>query len=186
MSILWILSDPIAAPTGAGISGRPPTFSCGGAAAVGGPPRLVPQSGPNVTRDPLARSTRPGLGGGPGHMGQAGPPLVLVGDLTVRGLTPGRGLGVLVHPLAASDPVVCVDPTDGDLLSLARIREQTSMVAMAKRWPGPMVPVLALLMAAVESDEDPASVAALLLLVEGAEGLVDGVDLRIKNLLVRA
>lgn len=84
-------------------------------------------------------------------MGQAGLPLVLVGDLTVWGLTPGHGLGVLVRPLVASDPVVCVDLADGDLLSLAGIREQASIVAIAKRWPRPIVPVLALSIAAMKS-----------------------------------
>ena len=67
-------------------------------------------------------------------------------------------------------------------LPLARMRAQTSMAATAKRWPGQRAPSLTRPMAEVEST-DTVSVATLLSLVEGTEGLVDGEGFRVEDLL---
>ena len=62
-------------------------------------------------------------------------------------------------------------------MSLARTLAQTSMAATAKRCPGPVVSVLTLSMATVDSTNR---------LVEGGECLVNGIALRVEDLLVRA
>ena len=68
-------------------------------------------------------------------------------------------------------------------LPLERMREQTSMAATPNRWPGPMV--------SSHSgdgrgrvDEDRVPPVALLSLLEGAKGLINGEGLRIEDLLV--
>ena len=43
----------------------------------------VPALGTHMAGDPLARSEDPGLGGGPGHVGQAAFPAVVVGDVVL-------------------------------------------------------------------------------------------------------
>lgn len=68
-----------------------------GASSRRGP---VPLLGPDVAGDPLSGRTGPGLGGGPGHMREAGLRLVLIWGVAV-GATPS-GCVLFSH-----EPCVC-------------------------------------------------------------------------------
>ena len=74
--------------------------------------------------------------------------------------------------------------------SQARTQRQTSIAAIAKRWPGPMASVLTRSMVAADGDgrvdEDFVPVAALLVPVRGTKCLIDGKHLSIGDLFVRA
>ena len=53
---------------------------------------------------------------GPGHVREAGLPLVPIWDAVLGGTPFGRGPGILVCLLAANDPMVREDPAGGDLV----------------------------------------------------------------------
>ena len=64
---------------------------------------------------PLGGWTEPGLSGYPRHVRQAGPPPVLIRDLS--GLTSfSCSPGMLVGPLVAWDPLMRRNPSDGNLI----------------------------------------------------------------------
>lgn len=135
--------------------------------------------------DPLGSPAGPGLGGHPADVPEAGPPSVLVGDFAAWPPL-GSGPGMLVRFLVASDPVMCGDPGDGDLIVSAqdaradlcgRDGEALSRVDGVRSYPvggG----------CGIRKDGVPA--AALLALVQDAERPIDGVCLRVEYLLVRA
>ena len=64
-----------------------------------------------MSGDPLARGEAPGLGGGPGHVGQAASPAVAVGDVVLGAVAAlSSGPGELIRRLVARDAVVVGDP----------------------------------------------------------------------------
>lgn len=67
--------------------------------------------------DPLLGIPGPGLRGGSCHMCQAGLPAVLVGDIACGGAQVCRGLGALVGPFVAWNPLMCWGPANRDIVA---------------------------------------------------------------------
>ena len=142
--------------------------------------------GPHVAGDPLARGAGPRLEAD----------LVICERLVSHRYSSGTSspgvlpsAAALANSSAISLPGISLCAETQRMvtsLSRLRIREQTSIDGMAKRWLGPEVSDPTLSMAAVESTKDSIPVAALLSLIEGAQNLVDGERLRVEDLFIGA
>ena len=113
-----------------------------------------PALGMHVADDALRRGLRPSIGCGVGHVGETGLRQKIIRHIVivvVAGLTASL-LPRRAYPPARCQPSCCGGETaDRYLVVAGNARSQTSIAAMANRWPGPKVSVLTGSMAAVES-----------------------------------
>ena len=138
--------------------------------------------------DPLGRGARPGFGGRSGHVREAGLPSELVRDVLVatRGRPTRRRLRELIRLLIACCPAVCGDPANGHLVVPGENPDTDLHCRDGKTlaWAQGVGPHS--VDGGGQVDEGRIVVAALLTLVHDAERLVDGENLSVEDLLVRA
>ena len=147
------------------------------------PPRGPYSSMASSKAGPYSSSTSiPPLGGGSCHAGEGRLVAVPLRDLLHMSIADGYTICSTATTLSLA--LLCAGiHRMVTWLSLTRLREQTSMAATAKRWSG-RGRRSSLFLCGGGVDEDYVSGTALLLLVEGAEGLVYSEFLRVEDLFV--